>query len=166
MSGGRPVRIPTTAPPSCCGRGLMLVFPCRTTPRLQYNATPGVSQSDWQPGDISFSEANLSRRDVHRKWPDGGGALHGAQVRVVSAFRSDTLEPAGPVCDLHRAYPATRPPPILLRRNPQGLRRSLIGLDRIEDSLAVGQMRSITRTSDLSAVGEHGSSSRLVGGPL
>jgi cell wall-associated NlpC family hydrolase len=56
----------------------------------QYAATPRVSQSDWQPGDLLFFGSPIH----HVAMYIGGGQMveapyTGAYVRVVSAYRSD-----------------------------------------------------------------------------
>ncbi|MGH2753048.1 MAG: NlpC/P60 family protein [Actinomycetota bacterium] len=56
----------------------------------QYAATPRVSQSDWQPGDLLFFGSPIH----HVAMYIGGGQMveapyTGSQVRVVSAYRSD-----------------------------------------------------------------------------
>jgi cell wall-associated NlpC family hydrolase len=57
---------------------------------MQYAATPRVSQSDWQPGDLLFFGSPIH----HVAMYIGGGQMveapySGSQVRVVSAYRSD-----------------------------------------------------------------------------
>jgi cell wall-associated NlpC family hydrolase len=57
---------------------------------MQYAATPRVDQSDWQPGDLLFFGSPIH----HVAMYIGNGQMveapyTGAQVRVVSASRSD-----------------------------------------------------------------------------
>ncbi|HVF52162.1 MAG TPA: NlpC/P60 family protein [Actinomycetota bacterium] len=57
---------------------------------MQYNATPRVAQSDWQPGDLLFFGSPIH----HVAMYIGSGQMveapySGQQVRVVSAYRSD-----------------------------------------------------------------------------
>lgn len=57
---------------------------------MQYNATPRVSKSDWQPGDLLFFGSPIH----HVAMYIGNGQMveapySGQQVRVVSAYRSD-----------------------------------------------------------------------------
>ena len=58
--------------------------------QMQYDATPRVDQSDWQPGDLLFFGSPIH----HVAMYIGGGRMveapySGSQVRVVSAYRSD-----------------------------------------------------------------------------